>query len=41
MSFITIFTFIQIAFIIFLFTIVVYTLLLAIKALKIYIRKNS
>ncbi|MDF2906329.1 MAG: hypothetical protein K0R34_1650 [Herbinix sp.] len=41
MTFITIFTFIQIAVIITLFVLVIYTLLLAIKALRIYIRKNS
>jgi hypothetical protein len=41
MAYITIFTFIQIAVVLLLTILVVYALLLAIKALRIYIRKNS
>lgn len=41
MSYITIFTFIQIAVVLLLTILVVYALLLVIKALKIYIRNNS
>lgn len=41
MAFITIFQFLQIAVLLFLFVLVVCVLILAIKALQIYIRKNS
>jgi hypothetical protein len=41
MAYITIFTFIQIAVVLLLTILVIYALLLAIKALRIYIRKNS
>ena len=41
MAYITIFSLLQIAILLFLFVLVVYVLLLAVKALQIYIRKNS
>ncbi len=41
MSYLAIFTFIQIAVLLILFILIVCVLLLAIKALQIYIRKNS
>ncbi len=41
MTYIAIFSFIQIAMLLFLFILVVYALFLVIKALRIYIRKND